>query len=67
MMKQYKTEHDLENDLKRLSLEKQIAWEELKSIKGDFKEAVQPPNWLQTGYKMFTKFGMMMLFKKIIK
>ncbi|AUC77268.1 MULTISPECIES: hypothetical protein [unclassified Olleya] len=66
-MAQFKTEADIERALKKLSLEKQIAWEELKGIKGDFKEAIQPPQWLQTGYRMFSKFGMMMLLKKIIK
>ncbi len=66
-MKQYKTEEDVKLALKRLSLEKQIAWEELKGIKGDFKNSIQPPNWLQTGYKMFSKFGMMLLLKKIVK
>ncbi|QCE42118.1 hypothetical protein [Psychroserpens sp. NJDZ02] len=66
-MTQFKTEADIERELRKLSLEKQIAWEELKGIKGDFKEAIQPPQWLQTGYRMFSKFGMMMLLKKIIK
>lgn len=66
-MAQFKTEEDIERALKKLNLEKQIAWEELKGIKGDFKEAIQPPHWLQTGYRMFSKFGMMMLLKKIIK
>lgn len=66
-MKHYKTEEDIALGLKKINLEKQIAWEELKGIKGEFKEAIQPPNWLQTGYKIFSKFGMMMLFKKIVK
>ncbi|AXO79923.1 hypothetical protein DZC78_05805 [Olleya aquimaris] len=66
-MAQYKTQEDIEINLKRLRLEKDIAWEELKGIKGDFKEAVQLPNWLQTGYKMISKFSTMMLLKRIIK
>ncbi|RAJ16812.1 hypothetical protein [Olleya aquimaris] len=66
-MKYYNTEEDIQRDLKRLSLEKQIAWEELKIIKEDFKEALQPSHWLQTGFKLFSKLGLMMLVKKIIK
>ncbi|WGD35044.1 hypothetical protein [Olleya sp. YS] len=66
-MKQYNTQEDIERDIRRLSLEKQIAWEELKIIKEDFRDALQPSHWLQTGFKMFTKLGLMMLVKKIIR
>lgn len=66
-MKNYTTEEDIQRDLKRLSLEKQIAWEELKIVKDDFKEALQPSSWLQTGFKFFSKLGLMMLVKKVIK
>lgn len=66
-MKHYKTQEEITTDLKRLQLEKQIAWEELKLIKGDFKESLQPYQWVQTGLKIFSKFGVMLLLKKIIK
>lgn len=66
-MKHYKTEQQIKQDLRRLQLEKEIAWEELKTLKGDFKESLQPYQWMQTGLKLFSKFGVMMLVKKIIK
>ena len=66
-MKQYRTQEDIKRDLRRLQLEKQIAWEELKVVKSEFKETLQPYTWLQTGFKMASKVGIMMLIKKIIK
>ncbi|HIC31703.1 MAG: hypothetical protein JXK08_00035 [Flavobacteriaceae bacterium] len=66
-MKQYRTQEDIKKDLRRLQLEKQIAWEELKIVKSDFKETLQPYTWLQTGFKMASKVGVMMLIKKIIR
>lgn len=66
-MKQYRTQEDIKRDLRRLQLEKQIAWEELKVVKSDFKETLQPYTWLQTGFKMASKVGAMMLIKKIIR
>tara|TARA_B100001971_G_C18188774_1_gene537285 strand:- start:466 stop:666 length:201 start_codon:yes stop_codon:yes gene_type:complete len=66
-MKQYRTQEDIKRDLRRLQLEKQIAWEELKVVKSEFKETLQPYTWLQTGFKMASKVGVMMLIKKIIR
>lgn len=66
-MKQYRTQEDIKRDLRRLQLEKQIAWEELKVVKSDFKETLKPYTWLQTGFKMASKVGVMMLIKKIIR
>ena len=60
-MKQYRTQEDIKRDLRRLQLEKQIAWEELKVVKSDFKETLQPYTWLQTGFKMASKVGVMMI------
>ncbi|MEP0134501.1 MAG: hypothetical protein ABJJ25_13360 [Eudoraea sp.] len=44
-MKEYKNKDEINYDLKRLSLERQIAWEEMKGLKEDFKESIQPYNW----------------------
>lgn len=66
-MKHYKTEQQIKQDLRRLQLKKEIAWEELKTLKDDFKESLQPYQWMQTGLKLFSKFGVMMLVRKIIK
>ena len=67
MMKHYKTFEDIEYDLKRLNLERQIAFEELKGFKGQVKEDLSPLSWLQTVAKYITKYGSFLLLKKIVK
>ena len=66
-MKQYQTFEDIEYDLKRLNLERQIALEELKGVKGDIKEDLKPVHWLQTVIKYATKYGSYLILKKIVK
>lgn len=66
-MKTYTSFNDIEKDLKRLRLERDIAWEELKLLKGEYKQDLQPYNWMQTVLKYASKYGVLMLFKKIIK
>lgn len=66
-MKHYNTFDEIEYDLKRLSLERQIAFEELKGIKAEVKEDLKPFNWLQTAIKYITKYGSFLLLKKIVK
>lgn len=66
-MKHYKTFDEIEFNLKRLSLERQIAFEELKGVKGKIKDDLAPYHWMQTILKYATKFGSYMLLKKIIK
>lgn len=66
-MKAYTKAEEIDKDLKRLSLERQIAYEELKAVKGEFKESLQPTQWIQTGFKIVSKFGVMMVLKKIIR
>jgi len=66
-MKTYKNTESIERDLEILNLERQIAYEELKSLKEDYKQDLQPLNWIQTGAKIVGKLGGMLLLKKIIK
>lgn len=66
-MNNYKTFEEIELDLKRLSLERQIAIEELKGLKGEIKEDLKPSVWLQTIWKYAYKYGAIMLLKKIIR
>lgn len=66
-MKTYNTFQEIEDDLRRLKLQKEINLEELKMIKHDIKEDLQPFQWLQTGAKYAGKFGMMVLIKKIFR
>ncbi|MFD2916032.1 hypothetical protein [Psychroserpens luteus] len=66
-MKNYKTFDDIDFNLKRLSLERQIALEELKGVKGEIKNDLAPYHWMQTVVKYATKFSSFMILKKIIK
>ncbi|MFL1012445.1 hypothetical protein [Flavisericum labens] len=66
-MKTYHNSESLERDLKILDLERQIAWEELKSIKQEYKESFKPLNWVQSALKMIGKYGGFVLLKKLMK
>ncbi|PQV47432.1 hypothetical protein CLV33_107220 [Jejuia pallidilutea] len=66
-MKIYENEESIERALKVLDLERQIAWEEIKAVKEEYKEDFRPYNWIQTGVKLLSKYGAMILLKKIIK
>ncbi len=65
--KVYNDMESVARDLKILKLERDIAWEEIKALKADYKEDLKPYNWIQTGIKLASKYGMMVLLKKIIK
>lgn len=64
-MKNYKSFEDIEYDLKRLNLERQIAFEELKGVKTDLQEDLKPSHWVQTFLNVGVKFGTYKLLKKI--
>lgn len=66
-MRHYRTKSDIKKDLRRLQLERQIALEELKTIKGEFQDHLHPNQWIQMGLKLMSKFWIMLLIKKIIK
>ncbi|WP_299226279.1 hypothetical protein [uncultured Psychroserpens sp.] len=66
-MKNYTSFEEIDYDLKRLDLERQIAFEELKGIKSDVKDDLRPIHWLQTVAKYVTKYGSLLLLKKIVK
>ncbi|MCK8482055.1 hypothetical protein [Psychroserpens algicola] len=66
-MKNYTTFEEIEYDLKRLSLERQIALEELKGVKSELKDDLKPVHWMQTVFKYASKYGSLLLLKKIIK
>lgn len=66
-MKMYKNVESIEKELKILNLERQIAWEEIKAVKEEYKEDFKPYNWVQSGLKLASKYGLMVLLKKIIK
>lgn len=66
-MKIYKDNDSIEKELKILNLERQIAWEEIKAVKEEYKEDFKPYNWVQSGLKIASKYGFMMMLRKIIK
>lgn len=63
-MKTYTTFEEIDNDLKRYKLERDIAWEELKLTKSEFKEDLQPLNWLSAALKLTGKYSFIALIRK---
>lgn len=66
-MKTYETFEEIDNDLKKLKLERDIAIEELKIVKYNFEEFLKPINWLTTVFRMASKYGFLLVIKKIFK
>lgn len=63
--KQYSSFKEIETDLKRIHLEKQILLEEIKGVKYKLLSDLQPYNWIMTGLNAAKKFGVLMLLKKM--
>ncbi len=66
-MKTYNSFEDIELDLKRLSLERQIGIEQMKAVKNEFAEDLKPLNWVSTAVKVAGKYGLFVLLKKMFK
>jgi len=66
-MKEYKNKGEINHALKRLSLERQIAWEEIKGLKGDFKESIQPYNWFGPIVSSAKQYGIQYLISLLFK
>lgn len=66
-MKTYNSIEEIDYDLKRLKLERQIGLEELKGIKGEFAESFKPINWVNTVLKIAAKYGIFVLLKKLFR
>ncbi|WBU88394.1 hypothetical protein [Cellulophaga omnivescoria] len=64
---QYTSFKQIELDLKRLSLERQILVEELKAQKHQVAEDLKPYNWFGWAYKLARKYGALLVIKKIFK
>ncbi|MGB2759329.1 MULTISPECIES: hypothetical protein [Maribacter] len=63
----YKNFDEIEFNLKRLKLERQIALEELKGLKQDVQEDLSPYNWVSTAFSAAKKFGMLYIMRKVVK
>jgi hypothetical protein len=66
-MKRYQNFKEIDSDLKLLSLEKQIALEELKIVKNDFEENLRPIGVLSSSLRLVRKYGVLILIKKFFK
>lgn len=66
-MRSYENVEQIEQDLRRLDLERQIALEELKGVKHDFEQKLKPINMIGGVLKFVSKYGLLMIFKKIFK
>jgi hypothetical protein len=64
-MKRYQSFKQIDSDLKRLSLQRQIALEELKIVKNDFEESIRPISILRDAFKFLSKYGTLLFIKKI--
>lgn len=66
-MRIYQSYDEIAKELKRLDLERQIAYQELVSVKHDFEELTKPITWVSSLLKMGSKYGILLLVKKIFK
>ncbi|HLT32292.1 MAG TPA: hypothetical protein VKZ98_00750 [Aquaticitalea sp.] len=66
-MKTYRSLEEIEHELKRLSLERQIGLEQLKGIKGEFADDLKPKNWVGTAVSFGWKYGLFLLLKKLFR
>lgn len=66
-MKQYHSFNEIEADLKRLSLERNIALEEMKLLKSEFKDGLKLTNWMSTIFNVAGKYGLYKLMKRFLK
>jgi len=65
MSRGYNSFDQIAEDLKILKLRRQIAIEEFKLVKSEFKDDLSWSNWLDTAFRTLGKVGMLRLAKKI--
>jgi hypothetical protein len=66
-MKTYNSFEEIEYNLQRLKLERQIGIEKLKGLKSEFAENFKPLSWFTTAAKFAGKYGVYMIIKKLFK
>ncbi|WP_299714501.1 hypothetical protein [uncultured Tenacibaculum sp.] len=67
MKKSYRNQKEIAKELKKLKLQRKIAFEEIKLIKHEFKEDVSINNWITTAIKTITRIGVFNLVRKIVR
>ena len=66
-MKDYTTFEEITNDLKRLELQRNIYWEELKLSKNKMTEDLKFTSWIASLSKNIAKYGLFYLVRKFFK
>ncbi|WP_340201858.1 DUF6327 family protein [Ascidiimonas sp. W6] len=66
-MRKYNSFEEIERDLKKLDLERQIAKEQMISLKYHFQESLSPYNWILTTLEAVKKYGIFFLIKRMFK
>lgn len=66
-MRNYQSLEEIELDLKRLNLERQIAIEELKLTKYNLEEHLKPINLVGNFLKFASKYGLLIRIKRFFK
>lgn len=66
-MKTFTTFAEIEHELKRLKLERQIGMEQLKGVKGELSEDLKAKNWISTALSFGWKYGLFLVVKKLFK
>ncbi|MHA7056962.1 DUF6327 family protein [Aquimarina sp. M1] len=66
-IKMYNSFDEIDNDLQMLSLRRKIALEELKLVKSDFKEDLQPYQWVSTFLSALKKYGILYLIRRLFR
>ena len=67
MKKSYRNQKEIAKELKKLKLQRRIAFEEMKLIKHEFKEDISINNWITTAVKTITRIGVFNLVRKIVR
>lgn len=66
-MRTYNSFDEIDFELKRLNLERKIAWEEIKQSGNKVQENLTPCNWVMPILGGVKKFGIFFLLKKIFR
>ena len=64
-MRTYNSFDEIDFELKKLNLERKIAWEEIKQSSHNFQEILTPYNWIIPIFRGLKKFGLLFILKKI--
>ena len=66
-MREYKSFDDIDQDLKRLNLERKISMEKMKLSKNKFTTNLKQKSWLQVLMDIGGKYGFYLILKRFIR